>query len=259
MGSQPAEQGRYGNEGPEHRVMITRPFLVSAVPVTQALWQTVMDDNPSHFKGSRRPVERISWYDAVAFCNALSKIAGLPDAYVFEQVDGRPGSPGFRGRVRWVGPGHDGFRMLTEAEWEFCARGGPAGASGSNRAFMSHRKWLSNVAWYSANSERSTHPVGQLNPHTSTALRDMLGNVAEWVWDVYCPYSAQQLPTGKLRGIDQIDPVGPFPGKNATRCIRGGSWATPIRGMREAFRGALPPHRREKTVGLRIARSICGG
>jgi formylglycine-generating enzyme required for sulfatase activity len=256
MGSHEDERGRFENEGPQHQVIITRPFLVCTVPVHQGLWQMTMGYNPSAFAGKENPVERVSWFDAAAFCNELSRTAGLPDAYVFEDTSGHVGERDFSARVRWAGPGQDGFRLLSEAEWEFCARGGVSGRSTGQRAFLSRQQWAASVAWFSENSGSTTHPVGGKLPCTRLGLRDVLGNVAEWVWDVYEPYPGQPMTTGVMRGLDRMDPVGPRDSSTAVRCVRGGSWASPIRGIREAFRGALPPHRREKTVGLRVARSI---
>jgi len=256
MGSPANENGRFENEGPQHRVFVTRALLVHPLPVTQQLWQQVMGFNPAGFKGDLLPVESVSWYDCVAFCNALSRHAGLTPAYDLVGVQGEPGGAGYRADVGWRGPSGSGFRLLTEAEWELAARGGVSAVPDPVRTFVPHRQWLGEVAWYQENSGGSTHPVGRRRPLHGLGLRDMLGNVGEWVWDVYEPYPAIPLPTGGVSPVDRVDPTGGMENERSTRCVRGGSWAASARTVREAFRGALPPERRDRTIGFRFARSV---
>jgi formylglycine-generating enzyme required for sulfatase activity len=131
-------------EKPARRVQITRAFEIGRHEVTQAEWQAVMGSNPSYFKGNNLPVDQIGWNDAQQF---LEKLNARNDGYR--------------------------YRLPTEAEWEFAARG-PANAPAPGR--------LEDVAWFDANAGRQTHPVGQKQPN-ARGLYDMLGNVSEWVED----------------------------------------------------------------------------
>ena len=198
-----------------HDVTITRPFLMQATPVTQAQWESLMGNNPSSFahdiyrnvlgleKGADHPVEDVSWFDAIAYCNALSRSEGLEEAYV---IDG--GSS-----VRWKGLDALGYRLPTEAEWEYACR---AGTSGDRYGDVDE------VAWWEGNSGTGlirTHPVGEKLPNP-WGFCDMLGNVVEWCWDWYWIY-----PQGAA-----VDPVGPVDGTNGTsRVRRGGACGFPAK------------------------------
>ena len=173
MGSPPDEEGRFHNET-QHEVTITRPFLMKSTPVTQAEWESLMRNNPSKFRGSERPVERVSWFDAIAFCNALSRKEGLEEAYILTDLKGRPGEEGHSANVAWKGLDCLGYRLPTEAEWEYACR------AGTTRARYGA---LDDIAWYGKNSDE-THDVGTREPN-AWGLYDMLGNVWEWCQDWY--------------------------------------------------------------------------
>lgn len=174
-----------------HDVTITRPFLMQATPVTQVHWETIMGNNPStSSKNADDPVENVSWFDAIAYCNALSRTEGLEEAYV---IDG--GSS-----ARWKGLDALGYRLPTEAEWEYASRAGTT---------VERYGALDDVAWWEGNSGNMTHRVGQKLPNP-WGFFDMLGNVFEWCWDWYGTY-----PEGAA-----IGPVGPVDGKH--RVSRGG-------------------------------------
>lgn len=222
MGSPPGEEGRSSGED-QHEVVLTRPFLLGTAPVTQTEYQAVMGANPSRFPGSDLPVEQVSWFDAVAFCNALSRAVGLEEAYLIRGTD-----------VRWKGLDCPGWRLPTEAEWEYACRAGTTGARYGN---------LDAIAWHSGNAGGQTHPVRQKAPN-AWGLCDMLGNVWEWCWDWYGTY-----PGGRV-----VDPVGPDSGSR--RVNRGGSWDRDAQRARAARRPHRAPDYRGGNLGFRLARSL---
>jgi formylglycine-generating enzyme required for sulfatase activity len=248
MGS-PAGEGRFGWEA-QHEVVLSRGFLLGEAPVTEAEYEAVVVANPYLFKftgpqrlqfvcrGRRmvvaspcqfrfterdRPVGWGSWFDAVSFCNALSRRAGLEEAYV---VDGE--------EVTWKGLSCPGFRLPTEAEWEYACRAGTAEARYGD---------LNAVAWYSNSSRSHTYPVRQNQPN-AWGLYDTLGNEWEWCWDWYGYY-----PEGVV-----TDPVGP--GSGSDRVARGGSWGYGADYARAACRNSRNPAHINDELGFRLARSL---
>jgi len=167
------------------------PFQMDVFPVTQDLYEKIMgeDKNPSKFKGSDLPVENVSWFDAVQFCNQLSEKLGYKKVYT---IDGENVKPDFKA---------NGFRLPTEAEWEYACRAGTNGERYGD---------IDEIAWYDKNSNNSTQGVGKLKPN-AWGLYDMLGNVWEWCWDWYGDY-----PKGNRK-----DWHGP--GAGSYRVFRGGS------------------------------------
>ena len=204
-----SEQGSdaYNDEKPTHSVTLSS-FYLCKYEVTQALWQAVMGENPSNLKGDNLPVEQVSWDDCQTFITRLNNLTGK------------------------------NFRLPTEAEWEYAARGGNRSRgykySGSNV--------LSDVAWYDDNSGDKTHPVGSKSPN-ELGLYDMSGNVREWCSDWYGTYSstAQTNPTGSSSG--------------SLRVLRGGSWFSVARNCRSSSRHHDVPDGRFYLLGLRLALS----
>jgi formylglycine-generating enzyme required for sulfatase activity len=194
----------------------------------------VVKTNLSHFKnGDRLPVESVSWYEAVGFCNALSQKEGLPPFYaingqwVVEVPD-------------WNGPG---YRLPTEAEWEYACRAGTT----TRYSFGDDDKALGDYAWYSANSNSQTHPVGEKKPNRF-GLHDMHGNVWEWCWDWF--------HEDYYRNSPGVDPLGA--GQAAYRVSRGGSSNYEPRHVRSAMRNRDAPELRLLNLGFRAARGQSG-
>ena len=214
MGSPSGEDGRNDDEGPQHSVTVGS-FYMKATEVTQKEWREVMGTNPSYFKGDARPVEDVSWYDAVEYCNALSKKEGRTPVY---RINGESVT------ANWSA---DGYRLPTEAEWEYAARGGTTTAFHYGNSLNSRQANFDGNYPYGGASKGvyrgQTMPVGSFSPNAN-GLYDMHGNVWEWCWDWYGDYS---------RG-SQRDPSGPSGG--SFRVSRGGSWYGNARYLRSARR-----------------------
>lgn len=203
-------------------VTLPRLYFVDKYPVTQRLYYEVIKANPSRYVGEDRPVDSISWIDAARFCNALSKMLGLPFVYDLDSKDAT------------IAPHSGGYRLPSEAEWEYACSGGlPDEIYGP----------LDSVAWYNSNAEGQTHPVGKKLPN-AIGMYDMLGNVWEWCEDWY----EKRHPRERL-----IDYRGPARG--GERVIRGGSWTDLPRNIATTARYRKHPAAREGTLGFRIVRS----
>ena len=210
MGSPSSERER-GFDEEQHEAVLTRGFFLAETECTQGQWESVMGGNPSRFKGSDRPVEQVSWGEAVEYCRKLTA------------------------KQRAEGILADGWewRLPTEAEWEYAARAGTAGARYGE---------LDAIAWWSDNSGNETHSVSQ-KAANAWGLQDMIGNVWEWCSDWYGDY-----PTGIV-----TDPMGPSSGSN--RVYRGGSWFIVARYARSADRYWFGPGLRGGNLGFRPALS----
>lgn len=232
------EQGSTA-EDPEARpdelrreVTLTRPLLVRVTEVAQAEWVRIMGENPSGLPGADRPVESISWTDAIAFTNAVSEADGLEPCY---EIDGDT--------VRWPrGLDCEGWRLPTEAEWEYLARGSTDTPRWSEDLGIP----LSDAAWYRSNANGRTQPVGTRAPNLF-GLHDVLGNVSEWVWDRYGPYT-----DGPVN-----DPLGAEDGVN--RVGRGGTFRALPPLLRSASRVGFHPNTRNDDLGIRMIRTLRGG
>jgi formylglycine-generating enzyme required for sulfatase activity len=216
----------FDDEQPQHEVQITRPFFLGIHLVTQGQYQAIMGSNPSGFKGSDDlPVEYVSWLDAVNFCNKLSeKDKRTP----FYRING----------TNVAGVGGNGYRLPSEAEWEYTCRAGSA----TWYSFGEDTEKLGEHAWYSGNSQSKTHQVGQKSPN-AWGLYDMEGNVWEWCGDWYDQYYYASSP--------DADPPGPS--KASARVIRGGSWSDSDLYCRPAVRNRSAPEDRYNNLGFRVA------
>ena len=205
---------------------MTRPFFLGIHEVTQGQYQAVMGENPSHFKGSDDlPVEQVSWLDAVLFCNKLSEQEKRTPFY---RIDG----------TEVTIAGGNGYRLPTEAEWEYACRAG----STTLYPFGDDVSKLGDHAWYAGNSGRKTHPVGQKRPN-AWGLYDMLGNVWEWCQDWY--------EEGYYGASPPADPPGPS--EASCRVFRGGGWGDDAWHCRPAYRSGSTPESRNFHLGFRVA------
>jgi formylglycine-generating enzyme required for sulfatase activity len=232
MGTPIMEKGRQKNQGLRHRVTLGS-FSMGIFPVTQAEYQAVMGANPSSFKGGDLPVENVSWDEAVNFCNRLSRREGLTPAYT---VDGA--------NVTW-NRGATGYRLPTEAEWEYACR------AGTTTPFSTGKRITTDQANFDGNFPYNKKDYGIYREKTTAAgsfapnpwgLYDMHGNVWEWCWDWH----------GKYPQSSQKDPAGPPSGNR--RVLRGGSWYYAAKYARSGSRISNYPSYRNNYIGFRVAR-----
>ncbi len=208
MGATPEMENPYNDEKPTRCVTLTNDYYIGKYEVTQALWQAVMGSNPSNRKGDNLPVEEVSWDDCQEFISKLNRMTGKT------------------------------FRLPTEAEWEYAARGGNKSKgyqySGSNN--------LSDVAWYRDNSGYKTYAVGTKQPN-ELGIYDMSGNVWEWCQDWYGEYSSSS----------QVNPTGANSG--SSRVNRGGAVGNDARLCRSSCRANVVPCTHYSILGLRLSLS----
>jgi formylglycine-generating enzyme required for sulfatase activity len=204
------------DERPAHRVRVGA-FYMDRFEVTQRSYEALMGTNPSRFRGEDRPVERLGWPAAILYCNARSLKEGLRPCYDPNTLE--------------CDFAAGGYRLPTEAEWEYACRAGSAGAW----SFAGNEAALGDYAWSRANSGGSAHPVGQKAPN-AWGLYDMHGNVAEWCNDFYSP-------SAYVAG----DPHGPATGDY--RVLRGGSWRGDAGALRSAARCGEPPGMADVCLG----------
>jgi formylglycine-generating enzyme required for sulfatase activity len=225
MGSESGDS----DEKSVHSVTISRAYYMSKYEVTQKQWLEIMEENPSHFKGDNLPVHNVSWNSAIEYCNLLSTKQGLTPCYSDSSQNVRCDFSA------------NGYRLPTEAEWEFAAHGGKK-ALGLRYSGSTGGDSVGDIGWYSSNSEGKIHEVGGKKPN-ELGLYDMSGNVWEWCWDWYGEYIASS----------QTDPAGPISGSYRVR--RGGSWESNVKYLRSTLRNYSNPFAGAmNSTGLRLVR-----
>jgi sulfatase modifying factor 1 len=223
------------DEGPVHKVWVDT-FLLDRHEVTQSEYEKLgrieAFPNPSHFKGPDLPVEQVTWPQAARFCNARSRLEGLKPCYNEDT-----GTCDFQA---------NGYRLPTEAEWEYACRAG----TDTDYSFGNDPRQLGGFAWFADNSGKKTHPVGQKKPNP-WGLFDMHGNVAEWCNDVYDKHYYQASP-GQ-------NPRGPADGKEYV--LRGGSWKSAAEAAQASYRLGETPGFSDAclardAIGFRCAKAV---
>lgn len=247
MGSPEDEAWRLEDEA-QHTVTVG-DFYMSIYELTQAEYQEIVGENPSSFSGDDLPVENVSWLDAVRYCNARSEKEGLTPAYT---IDGQT--------ITW-NRSADGYRLPTEAEWEYACRAGTvtpfhteSSISAEEANYYGHYPYEIEDNYFSQENlttkpgeyRQTTVAVDSFSPN-SWGLYNMHGNVGEWVWDYYGAYDAEtpENPTGASTGT--------------LRVYRGGGWNDFAKNLRSAYRAALAEDKGSFNIGIRLVRGAVSG
>jgi formylglycine-generating enzyme required for sulfatase activity len=243
MGSHDSDQYLRNNEHPQHRVMIPGNFFIGVYPVTQKQFLDLMAFNPSlTVENENCPVDGVSWYSAVEFCNKMSEAESLQPYYDLKAVRRRANNSLEGAEVTILGG--DGYRLPTEAEWEYACRAG----SITPWCFGDQVLDVGHYAWYYDNSSMESHPVGLRKPN-SWGLFDMHGNVMEWCYDWYGETYYQQCVDG---AEETENPTGPAEG--ITKVLRGGAWQFGAEATRCAYRNSSVPAAMSGVIGFRVCR-----
>jgi len=239
MGSHDSDEFMRNNEHPQHRVQITKPLFFGIYQVTQDQFSLLMGFNPStSTEVPRCPTDSVTWYSAIEFCNKLSEAEGFSPYYSLNVTKRRSSQAVEEAEVQILGG--NGFRLPTEAEWEYACRAG----SITPWCFGDLVLDVSNYAWYYDNAQMETHIVGEKKPN-GWGLYDMHGNVMEWCYDWYNEFYYQQEQ-------QEDDPPGPEEG--VARVLRGGAWQFGAEATRSAYRNSANPDATSNVIGFRVVR-----
>ena len=216
-------------------------FYICDHEVTQAEYRAVTGNRPSYFKGDNKPVENVSWYDAIEYCNALSRKEGLTPCYTIDKDHKDPDNTSiYEDSIKWIvtwNKSANGYRLPTENEWEWAAKGGKQSKgytySGSNN--------IDDVAWHFDNSKNATHKI-KTKKTNELGIYDMSGNVMEWCWDWY---GSDRPDTKDYAGASMGD----------CRVYRGGSWLSSAEGCSVSDRECREPNNWYDYMGFRVVRS----
>jgi formylglycine-generating enzyme required for sulfatase activity len=260
MGS-PADEIGHSNDETLHEVTLTRAFWMAETEVTQGQWRALMENNPAEFRncGAKCPIERVTWYDALAFANELARHSKLEKCYVLSEDNGKKAGEGLTYRkAGFTGPDCKGYRLPTEAEWEYAAR------AQTETPFFTGDDLTTDQANYDGNHPYAPTSQGAFLNRTVEVrrfgsnpwkLHDVNGNVWEWTQDFADLDETQkpELVVTKTYDDDHEDPMSKF---GAFRIIRGGSWFDSARDCRAANRNVSPPDRPSDNIGFRLVRTL---